>query len=325
MTAKKLVRAGAGLLAVLMSLDPVISKGASGADSYAAAIASVPCTSLSHDALARMEVALRQGEAFGIPKEAWSDDVVVHAFRVRLQACNESTRPPDDFPLTNHFDLLWDELGTRLKEERAAAERDLEYAQKTKQRQIEQEAQDKKAADEEAERDRQQAKAAQEEAALAQQQADREREAEKEAAKQAQIKRIDEMTREKQAKEGYADEIRRIEAKEQADRAAYDETVKKAAAARLNNPSCVKADALRKDIENRSGGDVANLVSAIVMASQAGNTSVACKLADGLYRDLDDWRSASTDCNAAEAAQIGGMRESLYTMRKEMSCLGWFE
>lgn len=325
MAAKNIVRTGAALLAALMSLDPAISKGAPGSESYATAISSVPCASLNHDALARMEVALRQGQAFGIPKAAWSDDIVVDVFRARLKACDESTRPPDSFPLSRHFDLLWDELGTRLKEEQAAAERDLEYAQQAKQRQIEQEVRDKKAADEAAERDRKQAKAAQEEAALAQQQADREREAENEAARQAETKRIDEVAREQQAKDEYEDEIRRREAKEQAGRAAYEETVKKAAAARLNNPSCVKADALRKDIENRSGGDVANLVSAIVMASQAGDTSNACKLADGLYRDLDDWRAASTDCNAAEAAQISGMRQSLYTMRKEMSCLGWFE
>ncbi|RUU44973.1 hypothetical protein EOD08_10135 [Mesorhizobium sp. M6A.T.Ca.TU.002.02.2.1] len=321
MPAKMTLRIRGGLWAVLMSLTVVTSDSAFGAESSVTAAASIPCDSLNHETLGAMEGPLNRGEVFGIPKDAWGDDVA-YAFKKRLQACDEANLASEGFSLSAHFDAIWDTLGPRLKEEHAAAARELEYAQQARQRQIEQEAQDKKAADQAAERDRRQAEAAREEVALAQQQAAHEREAEIEAARQAEIKRINEVARDKQAIKEQADALRRIEATEQAERDAYEEKIKKAAATRLKNPSCVKADALRKDID---AGDVANLLSAILIAHEAGDTSSACKLADGFYRHLDDLRAASTDCDAAEAAQIGGTRQSLYAMRKEMNCLGWFE
>lgn len=84
-------------------------------------------------------------KAFGTLKDDWSDDVA-DAFRKLLQVCDEANPPSGYF---------WDELGPQLKEQRAAAVGELEYARQAEQRQIEQAARDKKAVeDSEAERDR---------------------------------------------------------------------------------------------------------------------------------------------------------------------------
>ncbi|WP_256750537.1 hypothetical protein [Mesorhizobium sp. Mes31] len=264
-TAERLRRT---LLVGLIALNATIPKVAFGSE-YATAATTLPCESLTHEALGGMQGALDRGQAFGIPKGDWTNDVA-DAFRRRLDACDGAAANLD-WSLKQHFDYIWKELGPDLNAQRAAVVQQAEAAKLAEKHRLEQAAIDNKAAEE-----------------------------------QAAVRD-------------------RLKAQEIAAKEAVAEQQRKVVAARLNNPACAKADGIRKDIDNRSGGDMANLLGLIVMTSQNGDSTNACRLADDLYQDLDRLRAASVDCSAAEASQILGVKNSLYAMRKEMSCLGWFE
>ncbi|RVD55967.1 hypothetical protein EN746_05255 [Mesorhizobium sp. M8A.F.Ca.ET.023.02.2.1] len=247
----------------LMSLSFVASKAAFGSDSFVAVAASLPCASLSHEALGMMQGAVGRGEAFGIPKDDWTNDVA-DAFRLRLDTCDGAAAKLD-WSLRQHFDYIWADLGPDL------------LAQRTP------------------------------------------------AVQPAQSATLSLTDADKRALEAKAAERIRLRAEDEAAKAVEEEQQKKEAAARLNNSACVKADEIRQTINRRSGGDIANVLGVILMANQNGDTKSGCKLADALYEDLDKLKSVLVDCSSAEAAQIGGVKQSLYAMRKEMSCLGWFE
>lgn len=260
-------------------------------------VAKIPCISITRETLGGLGSSFYfHGEAFGVPETRWNDEIAA-AFRRKIDSCFGDAAPDGDhYTFQAHFDAVWDTLGPDLRAKKEAAERELTYEKERAVRAAQQAAKMEEA--------RLKEEAAQEAAAQVTQQAAAQA-AQQAAAQDAQQAAAQAIQRAAEAETARAE----LEAKQK----------------RARNPACVEADRLKQALNDRAGGDVANLIGVVVMAHQMGASDRACSIADALSDDISELRAASEDCDAGDATQLAAMGRNLYSMRDEMGCLGWLE
>lgn len=365
-------------------------------EDYSAVIANLPCARVTSDDLAYMSGELyRNGQAFGVPKNAWNESIALQ-FRTRLAFC-DGQNPQKDLALARHFDLIWPQIGPQIERERAEiADRDsnsrkiesafsqidasaspdevlnqLSNVERLMQMfslskndrakfeshlaELRAESNQQKIASEALRHDAQLA----EEAAAAARREEEEASAleakladmKEKARLSAEAKQRQELstknnlethlaTQEKletatdaqraarQRRSAAETELAKLQQEElalqQADAASKKEA---AVAARLANPSCVAADAMKKEMVSTEGEaektaetKLMDEITTLAMEMQAGEIAKGCRRARLLEEKLEKWRSVTAECSLSEAMPINMSIEPLRRMQIEYGC-----
>lgn len=365
-------------------------------EDYSAVVDSLPCARVTSEDLSHMSGEIyRTGQAFGVPKNAWDEEIALK-FRTRLDFCDEK-HPKKDLPLASHFDLIWAQIGPQIERERAdiaerenngrkiesafsqidsntspdevlnqlsGIERSMKMFPLTKKDRAKFEShlavlraesnQQKSASD----ALRYDAQRAEEASAAARRE---EEEASAVEAKLAEIKEKARLSAEakqrqelstknnlethlatqekldtatdaqraaRQRRASAEAELAKLQqeelAQQQADAASQREA---AVAERLANPSCVAADAMKREMAS-TGGEAGKTaepklmdeIATLAMEMQAGEIAQGCQRAILLEKKLEKWRSITAKCSLSEAMPINMSIEPLRRIQIDYRC-----